>query len=133
MHHSESKRSRRRYEDKGAFTSAVSVDMLKSVGCKYVLVGHSERRQIFGETDEDFNKMVKKVRVGDYISPTLYSPFCIDFGATNALTDHFWRESPTARDYCHLTVIVTFFSLFSSHPNARCWRKVSHPSCALES
>ena len=50
-----------RYEDKGAFTSAVSVDMLKSVGCEYVLVGHSERRLVFGETDEEFNKMVKKV------------------------------------------------------------------------
>ena len=34
------------YEDKGAFTGAVSTSMLKSIGCKYVLVGHSERRQV---------------------------------------------------------------------------------------
>lgn len=38
--------------DKGAFTGEVSCDMLKSVGCTYVLVGHSERRQYFNETNE---------------------------------------------------------------------------------
>lgn len=38
------------YEDSGAFTGAVSGPMLKEVGCAYVLVGHSERRQLFGET-----------------------------------------------------------------------------------
>lgn len=43
-------------EAKGAFTAAVAAPMLKSIGCKYVLVGHSERRAIFGESDEDVNK-----------------------------------------------------------------------------
>lgn len=39
-------------EDSGAFTGEVSAPMLKSVGVKYVIIGHSERRQFFGETDE---------------------------------------------------------------------------------
>ena len=39
-------------EDKGAFTGEVSAPMLSSVGCHYVILGHSERRQLFGETDE---------------------------------------------------------------------------------
>jgi triosephosphate isomerase len=40
------------HEPKGAFTGEVSLSMLKAMGCEYVLVGHSERREIFGEPDE---------------------------------------------------------------------------------
>jgi triosephosphate isomerase len=47
-------------EDEGAFTAEVSPKMLKSVGCQYVILGHSERRQYFKETDEFINKKVKK-------------------------------------------------------------------------
>jgi triosephosphate isomerase len=43
------------YEVAGAYTGAVSAPMLKSVGCDYALVGHSERRKIFRETDVDIN------------------------------------------------------------------------------
>jgi triosephosphate isomerase len=48
------------HEDEGAFTGEISPKMLKSVGCEYVILGHSERRQIFGETDAFINKKVKK-------------------------------------------------------------------------
>jgi triosephosphate isomerase len=44
------------WEEKGAFTGEVSAQMLKSVGASYVLIGHSERRQYFGETNETVNK-----------------------------------------------------------------------------
>ncbi|MEG1524874.1 MAG: triose-phosphate isomerase [Clostridia bacterium] len=44
---------------KGAFTGEVSADMLLSVGVSYAIVGHSERRQYFGETDETVNKRAK--------------------------------------------------------------------------
>lgn len=46
------------FEEKGAFTGEISNDMLLSVGCEYVIVGHSERRILFGETDEMINKKV---------------------------------------------------------------------------
>lgn len=48
------------FEDNGAFTGEVSASMLKSVGCEYVIIGHSERRHILGETDEVINKKIKK-------------------------------------------------------------------------
>lgn len=47
------------WEKEGAFTGEVSCDMLKNVGCKYCIVGHSERRQFFGETNETVNKKAK--------------------------------------------------------------------------
>jgi len=46
------------YEKSGAFTGEVSADMLKDLGVKYVIIGHSERRQYFGETDVIVNKKV---------------------------------------------------------------------------
>jgi triosephosphate isomerase (TIM) len=48
-------------EEKGAFTGEVSPLMLQALKCDYVLVGHSERRQLFGETDEVVNKKVRAV------------------------------------------------------------------------
>ena len=48
------------FEESGAYTGEVSASMLKSVGCEYVILGHSERRAIFGETDELINKKIKK-------------------------------------------------------------------------
>ena len=46
--------------DEGAFTGEISWKMLKSVGCDYVILGHSERRQYFGETNELVNEKAKK-------------------------------------------------------------------------
>jgi len=48
------------WEDKGAFTGEISAEMLLVLGCKYVIIGHSERRQYFGETDETVNKKVRQ-------------------------------------------------------------------------
>lgn len=48
------------FEEKGAFTGQISADMLLAVGCEYVIVGHSECRDIFGEKDELINKKVKR-------------------------------------------------------------------------
>jgi len=48
------------HEDDGAFTGEISAKMLKSVGCSYVIVGHSERRLYFGETNELINKKARK-------------------------------------------------------------------------
>jgi len=48
------------YENDGAFTGEISARMIKSLGIPYVIVGHSERRQYFGETDEIVAKKVKK-------------------------------------------------------------------------
>ncbi len=48
------------YEEKGAYTGEISPNMLTDVGVKYVIIGHSERREYFAETDETVNKKVLK-------------------------------------------------------------------------
>lgn len=48
------------WEENGAYTGEVSARMLKSIGVEYVILGHSERRQYFNETDETVNKKLKK-------------------------------------------------------------------------
>jgi triosephosphate isomerase len=60
------------WEEKGAFTGEISGGMLKNVGCKMVIIGHSERRQIFGETDFMINR-----RIGGALQFGLIPVFCI--------------------------------------------------------
>lgn len=50
------------FEEKGAFTGEISPVMLSEIGCSHVIIGHSERRQYFGETDEIVNKKIKTAR-----------------------------------------------------------------------
>ncbi|MEW6570136.1 MAG: triose-phosphate isomerase [Nitrospirota bacterium] len=53
------------YEEKGAYTGEISPIMLSDIGCKYVIIGHSERRQYFNETNDTVNKKINAAkRVG---------------------------------------------------------------------
>src|SRR5262245_30558509 len=60
------------WEEQGAFTGEVSVRMLLDAGCTYTIIGHSERRQYFGETDET---VAKKTRTA--IKGGLYAIVCV--------------------------------------------------------
>lgn len=60
------------FEDSGAFTGEISASMLKSVGCEYVIIGHSERRNIFGEQNDVINKKIKKA-----LEHSLKPIFCV--------------------------------------------------------
>ena len=53
------------WESEGAYTGEISSAMLTSAGCKYVIIGHSERRQHFGETDETVNKKINSAEFID--------------------------------------------------------------------
>ncbi|MGC2872869.1 triose-phosphate isomerase [Ihubacter sp. rT4E-8] len=61
------------FADEGAYTGEISADMLKEIGVDYCIVGHSERRQYFGETDETVNKKLKKLLYATDIIPI----FCV--------------------------------------------------------
>ena len=65
------------WEKEGAYTGEISADMLVSAGCQYVIIGHSERRQYFGETDETVNQ-----KIGAAVTAKLIPIFCI--GETEA-------------------------------------------------
>ena len=60
------------WEAEGAFTGEISPGMLKAAGCQYVILGHSERRQFFGETDEGVNRKIAAAN-GQKLVPV----FCI--------------------------------------------------------
>jgi len=55
------------WESSGAYTGELSVEMLKDAGCSYIIIGHSERRQYFSETDEMINKKAKAILAGGLI------------------------------------------------------------------
>ncbi|MCG8374279.1 MAG: triose-phosphate isomerase [Balneolales bacterium] len=55
------------FEDNGAFTGEVSATMLTEAGCAFVIIGHSERREYFGETDSTVNKKAKKALENDLV------------------------------------------------------------------
>lgn len=68
------------WEKEGAYTGEISPDMIVAAGCRYVIIGHSERRQFFGETDANVNKKIKAA-----ITAGLVPVFCI--GETEAERD----------------------------------------------
>ena len=68
------------WEQKGAFTGEISAPMLVDAGCSHVIVGHSERRHLFGETDEQVNR-----KIGSALDAGLTPVFCI--GETEAQRD----------------------------------------------
>ena len=53
------------WEDEGAYTGEISAPMLKDIGCTYVVIGHSERRQYFGETNTTVNRKIKAALAHD--------------------------------------------------------------------
>ena len=55
------------FEEHGAFTGETAPDMLTAVGCTFCIIGHSERRGYFGETDEDINKKAKALLAHDIV------------------------------------------------------------------
>ncbi len=59
------------FEDEGAFTGEISVEMLKEIGVDYCIIGHSERREYFAETDETVNLKLKKLFSSSEITPIL--------------------------------------------------------------
>lgn len=59
------------FEDEGAFTGEISVEMLKEIGVDYCIIGHSERREYFDETDETVNLKLKKLFSSSEIIPIL--------------------------------------------------------------
>ena len=98
------------WEDRGAFTGELSPGMLEDIGCEYVIIGHSERRQYFGETNETANMKVKAA-----LSNNLRPILCVgeglkdrDAGQTESVIEDHVRNGITglSRDALLSTVIA---------------------------
>lgn len=74
------------YQDQGAYTGEVSADMVKDLGCEWVLCGHSERRNIFLENDEQINLKIKSVIKND-LKPMLCIGEKLDHRDNNETND----------------------------------------------
>ena len=120
------------FEDTGAFTGEVSVPMLQEVGVTHCIIGHSERRQMFGDTDETVNKKAKRL-IDAGITPIL----CI--GETEAQYDAGETEK-VIREQLVLwltyvqNVLVTWLSLMNQSGQsvlANLLQKKMHRTAAL--
>jgi len=99
------------FEESGAYTGEISASMLKSVGCEYVILGHSERRAIFGESDEVINKKIKKA-----LASGLKPIFCIgetleerESGVTNKIVERQVRNGLTGISAEELELIIVAY------------------------
>ena len=85
------------FAEKGAYTGELSAEMLKASGCEYVIIGHSERRQYFGETDKTVNK-----RTVAAVNAGLKAIVCVG-------------ENKEERETGYTDYIVTFQTLMALH------------------
>lgn len=91
------------WEEKGAFTGEVSIPMLKEIGCKWCIIGHSERRDYFGETNEDVNKKAKAL-----VAAGLHPIICV--GESLAV-----RDAGETIDFVCAQVRAAFAGLSDAH------------------
>ena len=96
------------WEDHGAFTGEISTGMILDAGAKYVIIGHSERRQYFGETDETVNK-----RTAAAVKAGLTAVVCVgetlaerEAGETGAVIDRQTRKALEGLDAAAMAKIV---------------------------
>ena len=98
------------FEEKGAFTGEISPNMLTDIGVKYVIIGHSERREYFAETDETVNKKVLKA-FEHGITPII----CCGETLTQ-------REQGVTMDFIRQQVKIAFLNVTADQAKDRCDR-----------
>ena len=85
------------WEQSGAFTGEVSIDMLKETGCSYIIIGHSERRQYFSETDEMINKKAKAI-LAEGVIPIICCGETLEQRESNLTDSHITSQIKKALD-----------------------------------
>lgn len=96
-------------KDEGAFTGEIAPPMLREVGCHYVIIGHSERRHLFGETDRDINEKIHAA-----LRHSLMPVFCVgerleerQANQTQAIIQHQLQtglDGLESKDLAHITI-----------------------------
>lgn len=120
------------FEESGAFTGEVSVEMLEEIGVKYVIVGHSERREMFGDCNCSVNKKVLKL-----LSKGLTPIFCI--GETEAQFDANETEavirsqvSKGLKDVSDVTkVVVAYEPIWAIGTGKSATKEIANQCCGI--
>jgi len=118
-------------EDEGAYTGEISPGMLTSSGCSHVIIGHSERRKIFGETDAGVNTKLKKA-----LARQLLPIMCVgesleerESGVTNTIVSDQVRAGLEGVTAAEMERVIIAYERYGLSGQARQPRPIRHRKC----
>ena len=122
------------FEESGAYTGEVSIPMLKELGVTHCIVGHSERRQMFAETDETVNKKVRKLIENDITPIMCVGETLEEFEAGATETKVRKQVAEGLKDMCPKFVakmVIAYEPIWAIGTGKSATKEIAESSCAI--
>ena len=122
------------FEESGAYTGEVSIPMLKELGVTHCIVGHSERRQMFAETDETVNKKVRKLIENDITPIMCVGETLEEFEAGATETKVRKQVAEGLKDMCPKCVakmVIAYEPIWAIGTGKSATKEIAESSCAI--